>query len=183
MVVIEHPPACDRVAQSHSARHDGVPLDVVLLTVDPSQLSGLEALLLADEHLDLLGEPQEAAIEVTGDPSSPAFGDTVGGLDGVVARVPAEQHDLGTVVLSSQWPRLLLLVERTPEVAAPVGPALGFEAPAAVGVALEADQRAVASVPGAVLEAVRVARSGGDLRADTEVAAGGLLAARLRPAG
>ena len=76
-----------------------------------------------------------------------------------------------------QQPRLLVLVERAPEVASPVSPALGLQSPAAVGVALEAHQRAVAPVPGAVLEPVRVARAGGDLRADAEVAAGGLLAA------
>ena len=58
MVVVEHPPACDRVAQLHGARGDGVPLDVVLLTVDPSQLSGLVAVvLLAHEHFDLGGKP------------------------------------------------------------------------------------------------------------------------------
>ena len=47
----------------------------------------------------------------------------------VVALVPAEQHDLGAVILSSQWPRLLLLVERAPEVAAPVRPSAGARAP------------------------------------------------------
>jgi hypothetical protein len=91
--------------------------------------------------------------------------------------VPAEQHDLGAVVLSAQQPWLLLLVERAPEVAAPVRPALGLEPPAAVGVALEAHQRALAPVPRAILQPVRVARAGRDLRADAEVASCGLLAA------
>ena len=135
------------------------------------------AVLVADEHLDLLGESQEAAVEVAGDPLPAAVGDTVRGLGGVVALVPAEQHDLGAVVLSAQQPRLVLLAERAPEVAAPVRPALGLEPPAAVGVALEAHQRALALVPGAVFESVRVARAGGDLRADAEVTGGGLLAA------
>ena len=57
MVVVEHPPAGDRVAQLHCARGDGVPLEVVLLTFVPSQLSGLEAVLLAHEHFDLGGKP------------------------------------------------------------------------------------------------------------------------------
>ena len=100
-----------------------------------------------------------------------------GRLGGVVALVLAEQHDLGAVVLAAQQPRLVLLVEWAPEVAVPVGPALRLEAPAAVGVALEAHQRALAVMPGAVFESVRVARAGGDLRADAEVAGGGLLAA------
>ena len=130
-----------------------------------------------DEHLDLFGEAQEAAVEVAGDPLPATVADAVRGLGGVVALMPAEQHDLGAVVLSAQQPRLVLLVEWSPEVAAPVRPALGLEAPAAVGVALEAHQRALAVMPGAVLQPVRVARAGGDLRADAEVAAGGLLAA------
>ena len=94
-----------------------------------------------------------------------------------MALVLAEQYDLGAVILAAQQPRLLLLVECSPEVAAPVRPALGLEAPAAVGVALEAHQRAMALMPGAVLQPVRVAGAGGHLRADAEVAAGGLLAA------
>ena len=106
-----------------------------------------------------------------------AVADAVRGLGGVVALVLAEQHDLGAVVLSAQQPWLVLLVEWSPVVAAPVRPALGLEAPAAVGVALEAHQRALAVMPGAVFEPVRVAGAGGDLRADAEVAGGGLLAA------
>ncbi len=39
-----------------------------------------------------------------------------------------------------------------------------------VGVALEAHERALAPMPRAELQSVRVARAGGDLRADTEVA-------------
>ena len=71
--------------------------------------------------------------------------------------VLAEQHDLGAVILAAQQPRLLVLGEGAPEVGAAVRPALGFEAPAAVGVAFEAYQRPVALVPGAVFESVGVA--------------------------
>jgi len=56
-------------------------------------------MLLADEHLDPLGESQEAAVEVAGDPSPAAVGDIVRRLGGVVALVPAEEYDLGAVVV------------------------------------------------------------------------------------
>jgi hypothetical protein len=102
MVVVEHPPLRDRVAQLDDTRSDRALLEVVLLAVDALQLARV-AVLVADEDLDLLGESQEAAVEVAGDPLPAAFADnTVGRLDGVVALVPAEQHDLGAVVLSSQ---------------------------------------------------------------------------------
>jgi hypothetical protein len=91
--------------------------------------------------------------------------------------VVAEQHDLGPVVLAAQQPRLVLLAEWTPEVGAAIGPALGFEAPAAVGMAFEPYEGAVALVPGAVFESVGVARSSGYLGADAEVGGMGLLAA------
>ena len=56
MIVVEHPPVRDRVAQLHGPCGDRVSLEVVLLAVDVLQLSGLSAaVLLADEHLDLLG--------------------------------------------------------------------------------------------------------------------------------
>jgi len=96
---------------------------------------------------------------------------------GVVALVVAEEHDLGPVVLAAQQPGLVLLAEWTPEVGAAIRPALGFEAPAAVGMAFEPYEGAVASVPGAVFESVGVARSGSDLGADAEVGGVGLLAA------
>ena len=64
-------------------------------------------------------------------------------LGGVVALVLAEQHHLGAVILAAQQPRLVLLVEWSPEVGVAVRPALGFESPAAVGVSLEAHQRAL----------------------------------------
>ena len=106
-----------------------------------------------------------------------------GALGGVVALVLAEQHDLGAVVLAAQQPWLVLLVEWAPEVAVAVRPALGLESPAAVGVSLEAHQRALAPMPRAVLQSVRVARAGGDLRADTEVGGWRIARGRSRPAG
>ena len=67
MIVIEHPPVRERVAQLHDACGDRVSLEVVLLAVDVLQLSGLVAVaLLADEHLDLGGEAQEAGVEGSG---------------------------------------------------------------------------------------------------------------------
>ena len=80
----------------------------MLLPLNALQLARL-AMLVADEDLDPIGESQEAAVEVACDPLPAAFGDTVGRLDGVVALVPAEKHDLGGVVQSAQQPRLLLL--------------------------------------------------------------------------
>ena len=57
MIVVEHPPVSERVAQLHGACGDGVSLEVMLLAVDVLQMSGLVAVvLLADEHLDLRGE-------------------------------------------------------------------------------------------------------------------------------
>src|SRR6476659_3338524 len=89
----------------------------------------------------------------------------------------AEQYDLGALCPSAQRCWLVRLAEGTPVVGVAVLPALWLKAPAAVGVALEADQRALALAPRAVFESVRVAGAGGDLCADTEVGAGGLLAA------
>ena len=153
-------------------------LEVVLFAVDVLQLSGLVAVvLLADEHLDLGGEAQEAGVEVAGDPVPAGVGDAGRRLGGVVALVLAEQHHLGAVILAAQQPGLVVLGEWSPEVGVAVLPALGFESPAAVGVSLEAHQRAVALVPGAVFESVRVAGARGDLRADPEVGGVGLLAA------
>jgi hypothetical protein len=71
--------------------------------------------------------------------------------------VVAEQHHLGAVVLTAQQPRLVELVQWPPEVVVPVGPSLGFEAPASVRMAFEADEGAVAVVPGAVFQSVGVA--------------------------
>ena len=173
-----HVPAWTAQLQLHRTRGDGASLEVLLLAVDMLQLPGLvAALLLEHEHLYLCGEVQEAGIEVAGDPLPAAVGDTVRGLGGVVALLLSEEHDLGAVVLSAQQPGLVLLVERSPEVAVPVGPALGLEPPAAVGVPLEANERALTQMPRSVLQPVRVARAGGDLRADAEVTGGGLLAA------
>ena len=107
-------------------------------------------------------------------------GDALRRLRGVVPLVLAEQHDLGAVILAAQKPRLLRLAQRPPEVGAAVLPPLRLESPAPVGVALEAHQRALALMPGAVLEPVRVARAGGHLCADAEVAGAGLLAAAGR---
>ena len=69
MVVVEHPPVGDRVAQLHGPGRNRALLEVVLLAVDALQLSGLvAAALFAHEHLDLFGEAQEAGVEVAGDP-------------------------------------------------------------------------------------------------------------------
>jgi hypothetical protein len=126
MVVVERPPAGDGIAQVLGPGCNRAPLEVVLLPLDALQLARL-ALLVADEDLDLIGESQEAAVEVACDRLPAAFGDTVGGLDGVVALVPAEKHDVGAVVQSAQPPRLLLLAERAPELAGPVRTALRLE--------------------------------------------------------
>ena len=87
----------------------------------------------------------------------PAVGHALGRPGGVVALVVAEEHDLGPVVLAAQQPRLVLLAEWTPIVVVAVGPGLGFEAPAAVGMAFEPYEGALALVPGAVFESVGVA--------------------------
>jgi hypothetical protein len=177
----EHPPADDRVGQLDRSCCDGVVLEVMLLAVDPSQLSLLvAAVVFAHEDLDLLGKAEEAAVEVAGDPMPPGVGDALRRLRGVVPLVLAEQHDLGAVSPAAQQPGLLRFGERSPEVAAAVRPLLGLEAPAPVGVALEAHQRTVPFLPGAVLEPVRVPGAGGNLCAGAEVAATRLLAAAGR---
>ena len=56
-------------------------------------------------------------------------------------------------------------------------PALWLKPPAAIGVALETDQRALVLAPRAVFKSVGVARARGDLCSDAEVTGGGLLAA------
>ena len=84
-------------------------------------------------------------------------GHALGRPGGVVALVVAEEHDLGPVVLAAQQPGLVVLAEGAPVVGVAVGPGLGFEAPAAVGVAFEPYEGAVAVVPGAVFESVGVA--------------------------
>jgi hypothetical protein len=84
------------------------------------------------------------------------------GLDCGPGRATATACPARTVVANSRCGRL---------------PALRFESPAAVGVPLEAHQRALSLVPGAVLESVRVAGPGGDLRAHAEVAGGAAVAA------
>ncbi len=146
--------------------------------MDVLQPSGLvAAALLADEHLDPRREPQEAAVEVAGDPVPADVGDARRRLGGVVALMLAEQHDLGAVIPAAQNPWLVLLVERSPVVTAAVLPALRFKPPTAVGVSLEAHQRALPLVLGAVFESLRITGARVDLRADAEVAAGGLLAA------
>jgi hypothetical protein len=177
MVVIEHPPACDCVAQLHRARGDGVPLDVVLLTVDASQLSGLEPVLLAYEHFDLGGKPEEAAVEVARDPVPATLADAVRRLCCVVRLMLAEQHDLGARCPSAQCRWLVRLAKGAPVVGVAVLPALWLKPPAAIGMALETDQRALVLAPRAVFDPVGVARARGDLRSDAEVTGGGLLAA------
>ncbi len=96
--------------------------------------------MFADEYLEPVWELAEAAVDVVGDPELAGVGHALRRPGGVVALVVA------------------------------VRPWLGFEPPAAVAVALEPHERAVAVVPGAVFQAVGVARSGRDLGADPEVA-------------
>ena len=103
MVVVEHPPA----ARSRRSARTAPAATACCSRWCCSPWIALQrrarvAVLVADEHLDLRGESQEAAVEVAGDPLPAAVGDAVGGLDGVVALVLAEQHDLGAVVLSAQ---------------------------------------------------------------------------------
>ena len=153
-------------------------LEVVLLAVDGLQLSALLAvMLLANVDLDLCGEAQEPGVEIAADPMAAGVGDARRRLGGVVALMLAEQHHLGAMILAAQKPRLVRLGEWSPVVGVAVRPALGFESPAAVWVSLEAHQRALPLVPGAVFESVRVPGARGDLRADPEVGGVGLLAA------
>ena len=65
MVLVEHPPAV-RSRRSVARRpRQRVPLEVVLLAVDrAAAVRAVVAVLLADEHLDLGGKSQEAAVEV-----------------------------------------------------------------------------------------------------------------------
>jgi len=120
---------------------------------------------------------EEPGVEVAGDPVPAGVGDATWRLGGVVALVQAQQNNLGAVILPAQQPWLVLLAEGSPVVGVAVRLALGFESPAAVGMAFEPYEGAVALVPGAVFKSVRVAGAGGDLRADAEVAVGGLFAA------
>jgi hypothetical protein len=115
MIVVEHPPVHDGVAQLDDTCGEGVSPEVVLFAVDVLQLSGfLAVVLLANEHLDLGGEAQEAGVEVAGDPVPAGVGYAGRRLGGVVALVLAEQHDLGAVILAAQQPWLVLLVEGAP---------------------------------------------------------------------
>ena len=132
MVVVEHPPADDRVAQRYGPCRDGVVLEVVLLTVDPSQGLRVGAVVFAHEHLDLRREAQEAAVEVAGDPMPSGVCDALRRLRGVVPLVLAEQHNLGAVILAAEKPRLLRVAQRPPVVDAAVRPPLGLESPAPV---------------------------------------------------
>ena len=148
--------------------------------MDPSQGVRVGAVVLAHENLDLRREAEEAAGQVPGDPMPSGVGHARRRLGGVVPLVLAEQHDLGAVILAAEEPRLLRLAQRPPVVDVSVRPPLGLESPAPVGVALEAHQRTMPLLPRAVLQPVRVARAGGDLRSHAEVAAAGLLAAAGR---
>ncbi len=56
VIVVEHPPADDRVAQLHGPCRDGVVLEVVLLAVDPPQGLLVAAVVFAHEDLDLRRE-------------------------------------------------------------------------------------------------------------------------------
>jgi hypothetical protein len=65
----------------------------------------------------------------------------------------AEQYDLGALCPSAQRRWLVRLAEGTPVVGMTVLPALWLKPPAAIGVALETDQRALVMAPRAVFEA------------------------------
>ena len=139
MIVVEHPPVSERVAELHRTCGDRVSLEVVLLAVDGLQLSALLAVvLLADEDLDLCWEAQEPGVEVAADQMAAGVGDARWRLGGVVALMLAEQDHLGAMILAAQKPRLVRRGEWSPVVGVAVWPALGFESPAAVGVSLEA---------------------------------------------
>ena len=132
MIVVEHPPVRDRVAQLHRARRDGVPLEVVALAVDAPQLPRLAAgMILAHQHLDPRREPHEAAVEVAGDPFPPGLRDALRRLRGVVPLMLAEQYDLGAMILAAQKPRLLSFTQRSPEVGCGRLPSAAARAPSA----------------------------------------------------
>ena len=60
MIVDEHPPVRDRVAERHGPGRNRALMEVVPLALDTLQPSGLVvAVLLAHEHLDLCGESQK----------------------------------------------------------------------------------------------------------------------------
>ena len=60
MIVVEHPPVHDRVAQFDGAGVLGALLDVMALAVNLSKLSGLAAtVVVADEHLDPLRKSEK----------------------------------------------------------------------------------------------------------------------------
>ena len=139
MIIVEHPPVRERVAQLDDTCGEGVPLEVVLFAVDMPQLPRLLAIvLLANEHLDLCGEAKKAGVEIAGDPVPAGVGDARWRLGGVMALVLAEQHDLGAVIVVAQKPWLVPFVEWALVVGVAVFPALGFKSPAAVGVSFEA---------------------------------------------
>jgi hypothetical protein len=182
VVVVEDPPMHEGVGELQGPGGMGAAVEMGPLARDRTQRAGpaaaaLDLMPLADQDFDLVGQGEEAGVEIAGDPVRAGLGDAVGRLGGVVAGRVAEQDDLGAVVLAAQKPGLVVLSQGAPVVGAAVAPALRLKAPAAVGVAPEAHLRASALVPGAVLEAVGVAWDGGDLGADAEVASACLLAA------
>ena len=102
MIVVEHPPVHDRVAQFDGARVLGAMFDVMVLAVNLSKRSGLAAIVVvADEHLDPFRKSEKSAVEVPHDPVLTSFGDAPGRLRCVVARVLAEEHDLGSMGLAA----------------------------------------------------------------------------------
>jgi hypothetical protein len=128
--------------------------------------------LLAHEHFDLGGKPEEAAVEVARDPVPATVVDGVRRLCCVVPLMLAERHDLGAPCPSAQCRWLVRLAERAPVVGVAVPPALGLKALAVIGVALETDQRASALAPRAVFEPLGVARARRYLCSDAEVTGG-----------
>ncbi len=131
-ILVEHPPVHARVAQLD--RPGGAPslFEMMPLPEDLLELAAVTphvSLVWPYQQLELVGQSQEARVQIARDPALAAFGDALGRLCGVVALVLAEQHHLGAVRAAAQRPRLLALRERAPEVASPVGPLLRLEAP------------------------------------------------------
>lgn len=132
------------------------------------------------EHLSLDGQAQEARVQVAREPVFACLERSLRWRCRVLAVVAAEQHDLRAVLAAPEQPRLVVLSERTPEVTVTIGPDLRLEAPAPVRVPPKAHERASPAVPGPVLQSMRMARPGSDLRSHAVIASAPLLVAGRR---
>jgi hypothetical protein len=76
-------------------------LEVMVLAMDVTQRPRVAplglAVVLADEDLDVVGEPEEAGVEVAGNPMRPALADAAGCPCGVLAGGAAVEDDLCSV--------------------------------------------------------------------------------------